>query len=426
MRRGWLVIVALLALSAADPAAGAPTRHDSGFGCAWPMLLDEDALNVAFPDTSATYWMAHVPFVPGGRLIVHGRYPDARYFSLHVYDEAQRPVDSIADYQIRPDRAGTNPFAAPTRVPGSYTAYVDFGPRPRHPAPNTIYAGATQGGSPNPAGFVIYRLYIPTHADARTGGVPLPRVTLQLPGGNERIPLGRCDPVPPQGPGHAINERVRSSNYMKVGPQFFPVPGAQNPPHFERFFGTDQALWESAPQNPITPDKPFFRGGFLSNQQVAYLYARTSRQFGDVLVLRARAPSFPDTRAGQPVTEPRQVRYWSVCQNEGATQRVVACTPDYETPVRHGFLTVVISDPKDRPTNATKANGVAWLPWGGAYYDGIVIYRYMLPAPAFTHAIQNIGPNDGVRAVMGSYAPTSGYCSTARFERRGWRGCITK
>ncbi|MFN2595106.1 MAG: hypothetical protein ABR579_09495, partial [Actinomycetota bacterium] len=235
-----------------------------------------------------------------------------------------------------------------------------------------------------------------------------------------------CDPLPPQGPGRAINKQIRDTNYQKVGPQFFPVPGAQNPPNFERFFGTDQAVWDSAPKNPVTPEKPIFRGGFLSNQQVAYLYARTSRQFGDVLVFRAKGPSFPDTRAGTAVTVPRQVRYWSVCQNEGATQRVVACTPDYRTPLEGGHFTVVISDPKDRPKNATAANGVAWLPWGGAYYDGVVIYRYMLPSTGFDHAIQQIHPRQRARSVMGPYMPASGYCSTARFERGGWKACITK
>lgn len=390
------------------------------------MLLDEDALNAAFPDTSATYWMAHLPFVPGAHLVIHGRYPAARYFSFHVYDEAQRPVDSIADYEIAPDKGSTNPFVSHSGIGGKYTAYVAFSPPPARRAPNTIYAGAEQGGAPNPAGFLIYRLYIPTDPDRPTGSVPLPRLTLVAPGGATRIALGRCDSVPPQAPGQAVNRAIRHANYQKVGPQVFPVPAAQNPPRFERFFGTDQAVWDSAPENPITPRRPFFRGGFLSNQQVAYLYTRTSRQFGDVLVIRAKAPSFPDTRAGTPVTATRQVRYWSVCQNEGATQRVVACSPDYRTPVVHHHFTIVISDPRDRPANATRDRGVAWLPWGGTYYDGVVIYRYMLPAAGFRHAIQRIGPNDSARSVMRNYMPSAGYCSTRRFEQRGWRGCITK
>ena len=32
--------------------------------------------------------------------------------------------------------------------------------------------------------------------------------------------------------------------------------------------------------------------------------------------MRGKAPTFPDTRAGQPVTGNEQVRYWSMCTNE--------------------------------------------------------------------------------------------------------------
>ncbi|MDQ3876742.1 MAG: hypothetical protein M3290_00090 [Actinomycetota bacterium] len=424
MRFRLTTAVLVTALIAAPLTSHASTRAPRA-GCSWPMLLDEDALNAAFPDTSATYWMAHFPYAAGGELTIRGRYPDVRYFSFHVYDEAQRPVDSIADYEIRPD-VGGNPFVTKTTHPGRYTVHVEFAPRPRHPASNTIYAGAMQSGTPNPGGFLIYRIYIPTDPKEPTGGVPLPTITLRSPAGDASLALGRCDPVPPKAPGHAVNKHVRESNYQKVGPQFFPVPGAHDPPRFERFFGTDQAAWDSAPDNPVTPDKPFFKGGFLSNEQVAYLFTRTSRQFGDILVVHAKAPSFPDTRRGVSVVSHRDVRYWSVCQNEGATQRVVACSPDYQTAIRNGHFTIVISDPKDRPTNADRAHGITWLPWGGAYYDGVVIYRYMLPAATFDEAIQRIRPHDDPADVMGAYMPIAGYCAKSRFQHRGWRACVSK
>jgi hypothetical protein len=168
-----------------------------------------------------------------------------------------------------------------------------------------------------------------------------------------------------------------------------------------------------------------FKGGFLSNQQIAYLYAYVSREYGDVLVLRVRAPSFPDTRAGVKPTAARDVRYWSVCQNNGLSQRVSDCTADYQSALRRGFATIVISDPSDRPKNATKRNGVTWLAWGGAYYEGLVIYRHMLPSRLFEGAIQRIREGRSAAKTIGSYYPTGGYCTKERFERGGWKACIT-
>ncbi|MFN2593990.1 MAG: hypothetical protein ABR579_03760, partial [Actinomycetota bacterium] len=191
-RGSAVVVVAGILTVLLVPMGHAAVRSGPAVGCAWPLLLDEDALNAAFPDTSATYWMAHLPYAAGGRLVVRGRYPNARYFSFHAYDEAQRPVDSIADYQIQPDPGGSNPFASRSHRSGSYTAYVDFSAPPHTRARNTIYAGEMQGGAPNPAGFLIYRIYIPTDPKEPTGGVPLPRLMLRTPDGDQRITFSQC------------------------------------------------------------------------------------------------------------------------------------------------------------------------------------------------------------------------------------------
>jgi hypothetical protein len=83
----------------------------------------------------------------------------------------------------------------------------------------------------------------------------------------------------------------------------------------------------------------------------------------------------------------------------------------------------VISDPVDRPANATAANGVTWLPWGGIFPNGVVIYRNMLPASTFTQAIQSITEQGTPQAVMGLYFPSTAYCSKTTFEAGGWSAC---
>src|SRR5687767_12471497 len=113
--------------------------QSSATGCSWPLTLRH--INLAYPDDSADYWMTHFGSVPASSLVIRGRFPSARYFSFHAYDEAQRPVASISDHGIVPDE-GVNPFnpGAKEKGPGTYTVRVVFEPKPENPEPNTVYA----------------------------------------------------------------------------------------------------------------------------------------------------------------------------------------------------------------------------------------------------------------------------------------------
>jgi hypothetical protein len=392
-------------------------------GCSWPTHLNQDTFNFAYPDESAAYWGAHLPYVtPETEVVIEGRYPNVRYFSFHVYDEVQRPIDSISDLAVRPS-AGGNPFSDPKAGGGRYRVRVAFEAKPKRPRPNTIYAGAMENGMPNPGGFLIYRIYVPDDEDKPTGGVPLPTVILRTGGGAIEIPFGSCDPLPPD-QGGQTNDVINDLSYPDQTGRNTHHPAATDPPVFRRFYGTDQFPKDFRDDDQGDSAEAQFKGGFLSNQQIAYLYAYVSREYGDVLVLRVRAPSFPDTRAGVKPTAPRDVRYWSVCQNNGLSQRVSDCTADYQSALRRGYATIVISDPSDRPKNATKRNGVTWLAWGGAYYEGLVIYRHMLPARNFDGAIQRIREGRSASKTIGSYYPSGAYCTKERFERGGWEACF--
>ena len=405
--------------------APAASGRASDAGCSWPLTLRH--INLAYPDDSADYWMTHFGAVPKSSLVIRGHFPSARYFSFHAYDEAQRPVASISDHEIIPDR-GSNPFAP--RLPGrgdesgTYTVRVVFEPKPEKPEPNTVYAGEMDNGARNPAGFVIYRIYIPDDPKHKTGGVPLPEVTLESGDGAVQQSFGQCEPLPPPA-GEEIDEAARNSNYTYVGPNRTHVPGTEDPPLWKRFYGADREFRDWCPDPNCQEVGPKMKSGFLANEQISYLYARISHEYGEVLVIRLRAPTFPDTRRGVDPAAPRQVRYWSLCQNNDATQRVVRCSPDHQTVVdRRGYATFVISDPEDRPSNATRANGINYLEWGGFYYSGIVIYRHMLPAKSFKEAIQNIPEGTPPAKVMKTYMPVAAYCEKDRFERHGADVCL--
>ncbi len=75
---------AILALSAAGAHAakvpGAPAPS-----CFWSLPIVIDALNVGFPDTGAVYYYDNFKLPPGAKVVFHGTYPHARYFSFNSY-----------------------------------------------------------------------------------------------------------------------------------------------------------------------------------------------------------------------------------------------------------------------------------------------------------------------------------------------------
>jgi len=405
MVRRWCLRLAFLV--ALLMIAGVPGARAAGVGCAWPLESNPDSGNVFFPDTAATYWVA--PFVPapGAELLIRGRYPYARYFSFHVYDAATRILDAITDFQIQPDPGSSNPFQIGVQSKRRrYTVRVVFANRPAEPSPNTIYAGSTREGVPNPEGALIYRVYVPIDPQSASGGEPLPSVTLEEHGTHASVRLGRCPALPPS-TGGLINETLNAQNFPAAAPTPVNFPSAQDPPVWKRYYGQTG-------------------GGelFWSNRDSAYMRLQLSRSYGNLVVFRAKAPTFPDTSAGQPVTAPSQVRYWSICEYDLLTQRYVACSPDYRTPLdSQGDFTVVVSDPANRPANATAANGITWLPWG-PYYDGMPFYRQMLPSADFTNTIADVPQGTDPQSVEGAYYPASAYCTKQRFEEGGWQACL--
>lgn len=410
----WITLV--VATVVAFPAA-AQAQEPAQLGCSWAAKGNSDLLNVAFPDEEARYWLAAVTPSPGTRVRIAGEYPAARYFSFHAYDAAQRPVAGLYDRELDPDAGSVNPYRDPQASgPRRYTAYLEFGDRPAEPAPNTFYNGA------NPLGAVIYRIYVPNDPASETGSVALPRLVLEhADGSSELVRFAECDPTSP-GTGGAVNDAINGTSFPNEAPRPLPYPKADNPPFFERAgFFTQGRVPDHPLHDAIVGSQP----GFLSNLHVAYLRGYVSRQHGDVVAMRMKVPTVPDTRAGEPVDTPSQLRYWSVCMNEFVSQRFVECTFDTEAVVdEQGYATFVVADPEDRPANATRAEGINFLRWPGAYYDGLFIYRHMLPTPGFAEAVQNQKVAVPITNQMGAYGPVARYCPKQQIEQEGVASCF--
>jgi hypothetical protein len=410
MRRAGVLVA--FALSAAAMAAGPTRAQGIDNTCVLALTKTDPAtVNVAYPDEAAIYWIGGYQAAPGTRIRIEGRFPHARYTSFNVYDQAQRPIDALADVELGPEQGSANPFyvGAPRDAePRKYTAYIEFGPRPERPqdrAPNTLYTGTGQNGAPNLNGTLIYRIYIPDAGLDETGGVGLPTVTLQAADGGPAPPSACATFAKPAVAG--VNEQIAGSDAS--------VPEqnrATNPPGWRKFVNLLDAAAARFGQNSETTQELGGRGGYLSNVHNAYLQVDTNRQFGEVLVTRLRAPTFPDTRGGSPTMGAGQLRYFSMCQNHLLSQRFIACRTDDQSVVGpDGFVTYVVSTPAQRPSTATAECGATWIPWGPSN-AGLLIYRHMLPADDFAQAIQFAEPDHEV-ATMGDYFPVSRYYADA-------------
>ena len=171
--------------------------------------------------------------------------------------------------------------------------------------------------------------------------------------------------------------------------------------------------------------RPVTVAGIYPNRDNAYLASIAAHQPGRVIVVRGKAPTTPDTQAGQSPATPSQLRYWSFCTNEYRKPYPVSYSAiDHEAPVDGaGHYTIVVSTPADRPANATTADGVAWVDWGSTSVNMLMAFRHMLPAADFTETVKNVAPGQLASEVMGEYTPVATYCDVATFEAGGATAC---
>jgi len=423
--------LAILAAAALSPLRSGAQGGETPRSCGWQARLDPTALNTLYPDQAANYWILALPAAPGATITIKGLYPHARYISYTTYDAALRAVDGLNDQHIDPDPGpppSRNPFLAgaarntPDQV-RHYTATVIFGQR-TSAVDNTVYTTNRAGDLSAQFFLVVYRVYRVDQTYALrgdiTGGVGLPSVTYNTPGGvSVRLPQCPYPVVPANG----INQTIADAGSASSTP-LLAYPGT-NPPTFHRFFNQPTSTVEAATDNgytgtaigdtvsPLTMRLP--QGGFLQNLDNAYVFAQLTHGYGNIAVVHARLPTFPQTFADVPVMGTGQLRYWSLCSNDGPSQRYYGCLPDDRLVLdSSGDYTIVVSNAAARPATATAACGVNWLPWG-PNSAVLLILRNMLPQASFTGSIQAAGFST-VQHDMGPYYPATTYTGTASFH----------
>lgn len=411
-------------------------------GCGWPLLLSpEGPANMQGPDDAARYWITPFDTTQSESMTIHGEYPRLRYFAFAAYETIETEIPDVYDFtvgaplhdeEIYPDQ-GTNPFVQPGGNIGTYT--VEILHQDSQSAASTTVASA--GSSPNTIMvtsdlvWVVLRAYVPD-ADASLtghslmGGVPLPTITLtDYDGGSE--PLDTCSPI------------NRWSDLLALGQILFPpqidiVVDEDTPP--------SNRLWFGSPEHVA--------GNLWPNPDGKYLMMLPGKEYqpGRVIVMRGKAPGFPDTFNGSPIWEPARgfrsvdLRYWAMCNmNLTSPPSVVACATDLTTRLQNQEYTIVISDDRQRP--GWLSPNVNWLPWGDVQYPKFVVLRHILPSPDFHYAAEQVwtecafeftfpyvertalddsGPC--AQHVMGNYYPVALWCDKETFRAGGFEACL--
>jgi hypothetical protein len=445
--RAMAAPAAVVALLVCVAPAGASTLPDLYGGkdstCFWNIgVVNGGTINIAYPDADANYWAAGYTLPAGATLRIHGEYPYARFASVQSYDLLGVGVDALDDAMIEPDPGSDNPFRpgvprdvahrsfTVTLADAAPDAALEPDQRAGQPARNVLYtkpAGDTTG-----LHAVLWRVYVPDRGRGLRGGVPLPEPELTLADGRVLTGQALCDAVTSQQ--HRLPDLsallVSRSQYdaMRYRPGVPPYFPAQPRPQWRVQYNRAYLLSLWTGETIANPSKSG-QGGFFPNVFNQYARAAINRKLGPVVAFRGTLPTTPRTSRGGGVTpQATQLRYVSLCMNESVvTTRVMDCVYDEQIPLdsRRRYV-VVTSRAADRPRNARRRCGVAWIEWsprgdGARDHDfGWMQLRNMLPSPSFHHAIQDTRTPGDERRVLGPYLPTGTYYASKRaFEKLG-------
>lgn len=415
----------LVALSCAVGCTVASPAHAIARSCGWAVQITGDQVNALYPDEAAKYWIAVVPVPAGGKVVVRGQFPHARYTSLNTYTTQTQAIDAIHDTEITPDRGSKNPYVRTAHRRSTKRNYTVTTFKGRLPAggraPNTIYTENADGSKSSPNAAIALRIYRTDRGYGIDGGVPLPSLTVYTATGQQLLRYPDCPKT--DLPDLGVTQTVANAGIGSAVPAGGPSLFGRTALTWHKYVNLQTAVADELIDNDVTgpairrpltdfTSTAFPSGGFGENVDNKYVYTTYSRQAGAVLVLRGKLPTFPQTYDGQPRMGTGQLRYWSLCSENQASQ-YYACRTDDEVPLAKGRrYTIMVSTAAARPANATLACGVQWLP-AGPLPQSILLLRNMLPSPSFKQAVQYVDAGSEAKQ-MGHYLPTGTYYATPR------------
>jgi acid phosphatase (class A) len=390
----WLLLAGILSLAGCQDHPLEPTDTEAAvdrttpfkaspppaYGI-WEPFLGTDPTFPPQPDYNANYF--NYSFRRGPEhdhlgLRVRGEFGYARHMSLYVYDALDMynpPLGGIADQDIRPLAANTNPFL-PTSDPGATNRSYEV---------NIVPAGAAAGlsneipieyGSSEIA-TVILRYYVPE--GGTTAGVPLP--TIEAFDVRTGAPMVLPPPVPVKG------EWIRRSSGV-VEEAFSTV--IDDTLRFHRYFSMIP-----------TPDN-------------LYLMSAVTVRPDQVLVMRLKPPTIPRSNAEYGATD---VRYWSVNQGHLNATTSFGIRDEHFRVASDGF--VYIAQGHESVRRVAESAGYNFMAWDPTVRRALVLYRNLAthddfggsiaPMPRLRHCpapLPEAIRECDARKYLGDYAPT--------------------
>lgn len=402
-------------------ATGFIEQLQSGQVCAWPIELDVNAFNVGFPDENSSYFLMPYVLSPDQAFVIHGTFPFDRFTSINSYyrdlsgqGTGLELLGWLPDFAITPDAGSSNPTVDPNasddpaqrqwtvRVTG--TGAVSETGSPAKPVDGQNVLPAMPAGIETAIGVLVLRVYLPTDANDHSGGVGLPTISLEEASGSIRE-LTPC----------TADDR---EEWQQVFMPFL------------------VQIMEAAPRLPLPPSadaQPEWVQnnfpGLGTNPDNRYIMVPIAWEPGRIVVVRGQAPTFPDTRAGDPQTTEADLRYWTFCTGSNIVPMPSTdCLPDFRMPIAEdGTYTFVVSQTEDRPANASDEEGVGWLQGSDPDQPDLLYLRHLLPSEEFMDQSVWAVPEGEIGAaedVMGPYYPQITYCDTATFEEGGADACF--
>ena len=403
------------------PSTTAVTTPSSSQACAWPILANIDTNNSSLVDSAASYWLDTFQVQSDLRIVLTGRYPDARYASISVYTSSTSPFNTngvgsdLTDYQIVPDAGSINPWQQSGPAGGKFT--ITLRPDPSQGEANTLPLAPT-GTTNGSKGYLQYRVYLPAGGDLSK--LVAPTITLQQ--GGHSTTLQNC-----------ANPGVPSPT-ARAAATTSPQPSAAGsapttPPHQLQFY---------------RPTAQTITVGFTNTDSAYLITSVVAPSPSSVVVIQGKAPiaSTGDHPSLWPAAM-TDIRYWSMCvyQGAGLLPLVVNHLPDGTTDVgcrydeqaklnAAGQYTFVIGTESQRAA-IEQIPGVTFLPFTSATPPRlyVLLMRNMLANSAFGFSIQQ-APQDAnpasAVAALGAYYPKAVECTLSTLTSAGPPACLTQ
>jgi hypothetical protein len=385
-------------------------------------------------DTNARYELIHFKVDPRYELILYATFPNARYYSITVYDDHDAQLSTLTDMNFKPlTSSDINPFSGRTSFrPGQrYAMAVNLGGKqvtnpgagcslgsyavyPNQIAGTGRHLGMSWNGDPNVprsfpqhkdvpsnAGSIIIRRYLEDSSENVTAKLLVRDVTTgcAVPAQQARDVIVTLD----SNLYHRWKDVDQADTHLKYSTSVqVPMCYSAEP--------DNALLWVRNPEYipGINTDAAYLSAAVPSNV-IRDISGLVPKKF---LRIRTRLPSTPAYPCPScAFTGSEQLRYFSLSFMNGATALISLSDRDFVRDAQ-GYITLIVGAGAQPPSFVTAANGYTYLDLSKfKNYRSLnaLNIRSILPSGTFSCAVNRIpyltAQYDSAGGYMGEYAP---------------------